>query len=143
MKFWKWWTVFGSGIISMILGHWYFDLFVLLNSYDATKISFAIALLAILFSVLGGVQWKTFSSQRQELHWFVSDALLSLGMIGTLIGFLIVLGQAFSNIDPSNIESMTAAIGVLATGMSTALVTTLTGLSFSLWLKLQLVILDE
>jgi len=97
----------------------------------------------VLFSTISGVRWKNFGSQRHELHWFISDALLSLGMIGTLIGFLIVLGQAFTDIDPSNIESMTNAISVLASGMSTALITTLTGLSFSLWLKLQLVILEE
>jgi len=37
---------------------------------------------------------------------------------------------------------MTEAIGVLASGMSTALVTSLVGLLSSLWLKLQLVILE-
>ena len=80
---------------------------------------------------------------KNDFYWFMSDAVLSLGMIGTLVGFLMVLGQAFLDVDPSNIESMTNAIELLAVGMSTALVTTLVGLSTSLWLKLQLVILES
>lgn len=80
---------------------------------------------------------------ENNIYWFASDAVLSLGMMGTLIGFLIVLGQAFIGIDPSSIESMTAAITILASGMSTALVTTLTGLIVSIWLKLQLVIIEN
>jgi biopolymer transport protein ExbB/TolQ len=64
-------------------------------------------------------------------------------MVGTLFGFLMVLGQSFSEIDTSSTESMTAAISLLATGMSTALVTSLVGLIASLWLKLQLVVLDS
>ena len=61
----------------------------------------------------------------------------------TLVGFLMVLGQAFADIDTSSTESMTAAIGTLATGMSTALVTSLVGLVTSIWLKYQLVILED
>ena len=77
------------------------------------------------------------------MHWFASDAVLSIGMVGTLFGFLMVLGQSFTDIDTSSVESMTDAIGILATGMSTALVTSLVGLIASLWLKLQLVILGD
>ena len=54
-----------------------------------------------------------------------------------------VLGQSFSDIDTSSTESMTRAIGTLAQGMSTALVTSLVGLVASLWIKLQLVIIEE
>lgn len=143
MKFWKWWTVFSLGLISLALGQWYFNLFQLLNIYDATKISFAILAIAVSISAVSGSQWRSFKTDSPELPWFASDALLSLGMIGTLIGFLIVLGQAFTDIDPGNIESMTSAISVLANGMSTALTTTLVGLCTSLWLKLQLVILEQ
>ena len=77
------------------------------------------------------------------MHWFASDAVMSLGMVGTLFGFLMVLGQSFSEIDTSSVDSMTDAISILATGMSTALVTSLVGLIASLWLKLQLVILGD
>jgi len=80
---------------------------------------------------------------ENSIFWFTSDAVLSVGMVGTLFGFLLVLGSAFTEIDTASTESMTEAIGVLASGMSTALVTSLVGLISSLWLKLQLVILED
>jgi len=89
-----------------------------------------------------GLRAKKMVGQDNNMSWFLSDAVLSLGMVGTLFGFLLVLGSAFTEIDTSSTESMTEAIGVLASGMSTALVTSLVGLLSSLWLKLQLVILE-
>jgi len=64
---------------------------------------------------------------------------MSLGMIGTVTGFIFMLVATFNNLDPSNIESMKDAISNMATGMSTALLTTLAGLLGSLAIKLQLV----
>ena len=64
---------------------------------------------------------------------------MSLGMIGTVTGFIFMLVATFDNLDPSNIDSMKDAIGNMATGMSTALLTTLAGLLGSLAIKLQLV----
>jgi len=64
---------------------------------------------------------------------------MSLGMIGTVTGFIFMLVATFNNLDPSNIDSMKDAISNMATGMSTALLTTLAGLLGSLAVKLQLV----
>jgi biopolymer transport protein ExbB/TolQ len=50
-----------------------------------------------------------------------------------------MLVATFNNLDPSNIDSMKDAISNMATGMSTALLTTLAGLLGSLAVKLQLV----
>lgn len=78
-----------------------------------------------------------------DAPWFISEACLSVGMIGTLIGFMIMLGSSFENVDPSNIDSMKNVITSMAQGMSTALVTTLSGLVASLALKVQIVILEH
>ena len=75
--------------------------------------------------------------------WFTSDALLSLGMVGTLIGFITVLSTAFGSIDAADPEQLKGVIALLATGMGTALTTTLVGLVSSLVLKTQLVQLEE
>ena len=60
-------------------------------------------------------------------------------MIGTVKGFLLMLGTAFENIDVSNTETLQNALTQMALGMSTALYTTLIGLICSLILKIQLV----
>ena len=63
----------------------------------------------------------------------VANSLVLLGLIGTVIGFVIAL----SGIDParaSEFESISPMVSTLIRGMSTALYTTLVGAVFNLWL---------
>lgn len=143
IKFWKWWTVANVGILSFGVCEYFFDIVAFLIKSDATFLSFVILAVGFFFVLSMLYNYANMKHSENNIYWFASDAVLSLGMMGTLIGFLIVLGQAFIGIDPSSIESMTAAITILASGMSTALVTTLTGLIVSIWLKLQLVIIEN
>ena len=136
MNKWTWWFVVNTGLLALVIGQVKFNLTQLLLEADSTYLTFLILGIAIVTSV-------SMYFKPTDVHWFASDAVLSIGMVGTLFGFLMVLGQSFSEIDTSSVESMTQAISTLATGMSTALVTSLVGLVSSLWLKLQLVILEE
>ena len=138
MKIWIWWTVTNVGLIAIALGWYFFDLFNVLASLDKTYITFLIGSLTLSTTMT----LPFYKDGPREWHWFISDAVLSMGMIGTLFGFLMVLGQSFVDIDTSSTESMTNAIVLLASGMSTALVTSLVGLISSVWLKLQLVALE-
>jgi hypothetical protein len=136
MNKWIWWFIVNAGLLGMALGQYFFNLGGLLLEADKTYLTFFIIGISLVTSF-------TMYFKQNDVHWFASDAVLSIGMVGTLFGFLMVLGQSFSAIDTSSTESMTAAISLLATGMSTALVTSLVGLIASLWLKLQLVVLDS
>ena len=71
-----------------------------------------------------------------ESGWLWSDIVLSLGMIGTVIGFMMMLA-GFVGIDFSDFDSVQALITKLSTGMATSLSTTLVGLIVSVILKLQ------
>lgn len=143
MKYWKWWTVSCSGFIAYFVCYYFFDINTVLLENDQTYISLLILSISAIFSLSLVWNYEKVEDGQSNIYWYTSDMVLSLGMIGTLVGFLIVLGQAFLDIDPSNIESMKTAIVVLAKGMSTALVTTLTGLIVSVWMKLQLVIIEN
>ena len=143
MTFWKWWATVNVGVIALALSEYYFSSLSYIYQADSTGISMAIALIAIAVVVSLLFTWKNISKNTNHIYWYASDAVLSLGMVGTLVGFLIVLGQAFSNINPQDIASMSAAIETLASGMATALITSLCGLTTSIWLKLQLVILEQ
>lgn len=142
MYIWKWWFVFNAGILSLAFGQYQFDLLGLLYEADSTYLTFLILAIAVSTSTALGFVGKKARESDNNMFWFLSDAVLSIGMVGTLFGFLLVLGSTFTEIDTSSTESMTTAIGVLAAGMSTALTTSLVGLVSSLWLKLQLVILE-
>ena len=142
----KWWLIFcltmlGIGICV------YFNLHINLYESDMTKISFLILLIFACTSIWIGN--KTYLvdrledyNQRADVGWFVAESCLALGMVGTVTGFLIMLGTAFSNIDVSNAASLQQALSDMAIGMSTALYTTLIGLVCSLIIKVQLVNLE-
>lgn len=148
MTYWNWWTTTVLTFVGFgVAAHFGAYEFILAN--DWTRISFII--LGIFAASNFYVGWCTyrvkqgmvFPVERYGPAWFTSDALLTLGMVGTLIGFLTVLSTAFGDIDVNNPESLKLVIGTLATGMGTALLTTLTGLVTSLVLKTQLVNLEE
>ena len=75
--------------------------------------------------------------------WFASETMVTLGLIGTVAGFLLMLSSAFDNLDVSNVENVQKVISNMALGMSTALCTTLAGLVGSVLTKIQMVILEN
>lgn len=113
---------------------------------DITKISFIILGLFVVASAATGymsVKHTDLSLRPYaDYIWFIAESMTALGMIGTVIGFLIVLGTAFSGLDVQEAENIQAAISNLAIGMSTALVTTLVGLICNLITKLQIVVVE-
>lgn len=148
MIFWKWWTLIVLVATALVSAELYLGVIDFVVNNDPTYISFGIfALFTIATLVTGGwclqlQRGNTIDDTRFGPAWFISDALMSIGMIGTLLGFLMVLTSAFTDVDTSDVEAMQEVIGQLATGMGTALLTSLVGLISSTLLKVQLVMLD-
>jgi biopolymer transport protein ExbB/TolQ len=73
---------------------------------------------------------------------FAGDALLKLGLLGTIIGFILMLLPIASldNFDPT---SMKSSMKVMSGGMAVAMYTTLAGLVGSILVKVQYYILDN
>jgi hypothetical protein len=142
----KWWLTFCLSVLAMVLAY-YFGWIDEIYAKDTTKISFAILLLFVVSSLHIG--WATYKKSKNQsvrsmsnVGWFLSETMLTLGMIGTVAGFIFMLGSSFENIDTSDTESLKAALSAMALGMSTALYTTLVGLICSQILKVQLVNLE-
>ena len=113
---------------------------------DQTKISFIIIVIFVATSTATG--FLSFRSDNQYVKlsnyiWFASETMVTLGLIGTVAGFLLMLSSAFDNLDVSNIENVQKVISNMALGMSTALCTTLSGLVGSVLTKIQMVILEN
>lgn len=68
--------------------------------------------------------------------FFVSDTLLKLGIVGTVIGFIIML-SSLSTIDEMNLAKMNNLLLSMSSGMKVALYTTLSGLICSILLTIQ------
>ena len=142
----KWWLVFCLTLLGMCACV-YFNIHKDLYAADVTRLSFLIISIFICTSVWIGT--KTYKigihqdyNQKSDVGWFISESCLALGMVGTVTGFLIMLGTAFANVDVTNSATLQQALADMATGMSTALWTTLVGLVCSLIIKVQLVNLE-
>lgn len=77
-----------------------------------------------------------FYKNKSEIGWFVSELCLTLGMMGTIIGFIMML-VGFNSLDIQNITSVQALLTQLGGSMATALYTTIVGLVCGSILKLQ------
>ena len=142
----KWWLIFCLTLLGMCTCV-YFNIHKDLYAADVTRLSFLIISIFTCTSIWIGM--KTYKvgiqqdyNQKSDVGWFVSESCLALGMVGTVTGFLIMLGTAFANVDVTNSTTLQQALSDMATGMSTALWTTLVGLVCSLIIKVQLVSLE-
>ena len=142
----KWWLIFCITLLGLCTCV-YFNIHKDLYAADVTRLSYLILSIFICTSVwIGSKTYKVGIGQDydqdSDVGWFISESCLALGMVGTVTGFLIMLGTAFENVDVTNAATLQQALSDMATGMSTALWTTLVGLVCSLIIKVQLVNLE-
>ena len=142
-KLLKWWLIFCLTLLGFgTLYH--FNMHSQLYYADVTKLSFLIIIIFIFTSVWIGrktydLDTTSVVDDKIDVGWFIAESCLALGMVGTVTGFLYMLGTAFENIDITDATTLQDALASMAKGMSTALYTTLTGLIASLIIKVQLV----
>jgi hypothetical protein len=130
-----------GGVFLHIYGIWE-----MISEYDVTKLSFLIVVLFCGFTVRAGLETRhpTKESYRKVRTMdFYADKFLTLGMVGTVLGFIYTLHTCFQGVDVSNPQSMQGVIQHMSIGMSTALFTTAAGLICSLLLKLQIFNLQQ
>lgn len=77
-----------------------------------------------------------------ETGWFVADLMVRLGLLGTVIGFIFMLGSIanLSNIDLQTLQHMLSS---MSSGMRIALYTTLSGLVSGILLGFQYQLLEQ
>ena len=72
---------------------------------------------------------------------FVSDMLMKLGLLGTIIGFIIMLAP-IATLDAADKVAMKSSMGLMSDGMAVAMYTTLAGLAGSILVRIQYYMLD-
>ena len=147
----KWWLLCCTQFALTTIAY-HFGFFHHLYREDTTRIGFFI--LGILLLTTLWVGKKTYSLKKNwsgpieaikefSSGWFIAESCLVLGLIGTVTGFILMLGTAFTELDVTNITSVQGALVKMSLGMSTALYTTLVGLISSLVIKIQLVTIER
>ena len=77
-----------------------------------------------------------------DIGWFISDAMIKMGLLGTIIGFILMLGSV-ANITDFDVTTMQKVLRHMSNGMGTALYTTLAGLVCSMLSAAQYHMLDR
>ncbi len=77
-----------------------------------------------------------------EIGWFATDSMIKLGLLGTIIGFILMLGSVV-NVTEFDVTTMQKILAHMSSGMGTALYTTMAGLVCSLLATAQYQMLDR
>jgi hypothetical protein len=77
-----------------------------------------------------------------HLGSFASDTLMKLGLLGTIVGFILMLAP-IAGLDAADHASVKNSMGLMSDGMAVAMYTTLTGLIGSILIKTQYYMLDQ
>jgi hypothetical protein len=136
VPFLRWLLIAVPLTVVAIFAH-FFGFYHSIYENDKSWISFTVLVIFALASVWVGYQTKQLSLKGSQFLWMVSDMCLTLGMIGTIVGFLMMLMGGFS-IQSGDVAGIQALLVRFSTGLGTALYTTLVGLVCSMLLKLQL-----
>jgi len=132
-------SLIGVGIVFAFIA----DIPAQIADVDFTRISFLIFGGFIICSLrTGKLTWDISCGKdanivitANEAGWFWADAFVAAGMIGTVVGFIVMMSGTFDNISSANIQNV--IIHALSK-MGLALYTTASGLVCSLLLKIQL-----
>lgn len=144
-----WWLFFTLICVGTVIAG-INGLFAAMLVVDFTKLTFVIMLVSIIFLLRGGkLAYKLGKFEiitedegydlcaENESTWFTSDVLLTIGMIGTVLGFIFMLGATFASTGALTIPALQAALVKMSAGASAALYTTATGLICGLMLRIQ------
>ena len=77
-----------------------------------------------------------------QLGSFASDSLMKLGLLGTIVGFILMLAP-IAGLDAADHASMKLSMGLMSDGMAVAMYTTLAGLVGSILVRIQYYMLDK
>jgi len=78
---------------------------------------------------------------REKLGWFVAEALLRLALLGTAVGFILML-VPIAGLNSFDVETLRTALAGMSGGMAVALNVTVAGIACALLLKMEYYILD-
>ncbi|WP_028034327.1 MotA/TolQ/ExbB proton channel family protein [Chelativorans sp. J32] len=78
---------------------------------------------------------------REKLGFFVAEALLRLALLGTAVGFILML-VPIAGLSSFDVETLRTALAGMSGGMAVALNVTVAGITCALLLKMEYYILD-
>ena len=140
-KFYMWWI----SILLISTGVFWANHMGVIQTIIDTDITYLTSLIAFIFvSANISLGYYTYNADNPlypqeklatiiDMNWFLSEMLMALGMLGTVIGLIHMLSNGFGA-DPSQMQTL---LGSMWQSMGLALYTNAVGLAASILLKLQ------
>jgi len=144
------WYLFTAVYLCGLVPMWYYGMFQKIHAADVTNITILIYVIFVVAILLMGCtsyriskgKGKSLNLKYLDITWFLSEAMMTLGLIGTLAGMIYLFGQIFMEIDVTNPDDLKKALSHMATGLSTAMYTTIVGMISALLTRVQLMNLE-
>ena len=104
---------------------------------DVTMITTVLALLYVLTTALIGyvAYTKDFTSKLVDACWFLSEQMLAIGMLGTVVGFIYLLSSGITSASVTDPTSLATLLANMSVGLGIALYTNAVGILASLVTK--------
>jgi len=146
----RWWLMFNLILVGLVITYMTGGIH-FLDDADKSKIS--LVTLGVFLIATAFVGRLTMAlrhndnlgeqhSKQVEALWFISELLMGLGIVGTVLGIIMTFGNDINSFNFADAEAVKKATLSMSKSLTQAFVTTLVGMSTSLLLKLQLVNLD-
>ena len=134
--FYIWWVT-NLAVASGVFWAWYHGIVIKIWQDDVTMITTVLAVLYIVTTLLiGYVSYtKNFKSKIVDACWFLSEQMLALGMLGTVVGFIYLLTSGITSASVTDPASLATLLANMSVGLGIALYTNATGILSSLITK--------
>ena len=137
------WLIVSCGLVLLTFVGYHTGVLLEVFKMDKSYIALGITGVFIACHFVIAKQITDFSAEVEARLWFVAEWMIACGMVGTVVGFIMIFGEAFTALDVNDPETIATVLVDMAHGVGTALVTTLVGLICSFTLKGELVFLCE
>lgn len=134
--FYIWWIT-NLAVITGVFWAWHHGIVATIWQDDVTMITTALSVMFVLTNILVGyvAYTKDFSSKIVDACWFLSEQMLALGMLGTVVGFIYLLTTGISSASVTDPTSLATLLASMSVGLGIALYTNAVGILASLITK--------
>jgi hypothetical protein len=134
--FYIWWAT-NLAVASGIFWAWHQGIITKIWYDDVTMITSVLAILFVLtMCLIGFVPYtKQFGSKIVDACWFLSEQMLAIGMLGTVVGFIYLLSSGITSASVTDANSLATLLANMSVGLGIALYTNAVGILASLVTK--------
>lgn len=104
---------------------------------DLTKLTLVIFIIHILVTIKVGIDTARKDKKWINIYWLTSEQTFALGILATIIGFIILLHEGFASGIPTTPEEIKKMFTTVSSGMGVAFFGSLTAITCSIIQKIQ------